>query len=100
LENLDTYISADLPEECKAIGTTFFLQAECTQDVGLLNEKRRKGLAVACIGVFMALFFLIMSRYLRKMAAILTIEWDMKTVTAADYTVELKIRPGIYKDYC
>lgn len=26
--------------------------------------------------------------------------WDIKTVTASDYTVEFSIEPRFYKDYC
>jgi hypothetical protein len=43
------------------------------------------------MGVFQALFFIIVIDYLRCIFKNQYIEWDVKTITAGDYSVELNI---------
>lgn len=61
--------------------------------------KHKEGSIVACIAVFSCLFFLVMNFYLRRMTQIKHVEWDVATVTAGDYTVDMKINQRQYFTY-
>jgi hypothetical protein len=49
------------------------------------------------MGVFMALFFVVFIDYLRSIFKNQYIEWDVKTITAGDYSVELDISEKMWK---
>jgi hypothetical protein len=49
-------------------------------------------LKACCISIFSTLFLFAILNYLEKNIIIEKSEWDLQTVTASDYTVELKIR--------
>lgn len=51
---------------------------------------------IATIGVFIALIFLLILRNLRTATKIKRLEWDLSTVTAADYTVQMPINKKAY----
>ena len=60
---------------------------------------------ITALGVLIALTFAIGVRYIKQSGNIKQIEWDVATITAADYTVEFKINPNAYRvwksgDYC
>jgi len=46
--------------------------------------------------VFVALFVLNFVDYIKKVQANEYIEWDVKTITAADYTIEFDITPDFF----
>ena len=46
---------------------------------------------IASISVFLALFMINFLDYVRKMQEFNYVEWDVKTITAGDYTVEFDI---------
>lgn len=54
---------------------------------------------IAVIGVFVNLLFLQIIRTLRQNAKIQRLEWDLSTITAGDYTVELDIKSKAYKNW-
>lgn len=51
------------------------------------------------MGVFVALFFVVYIDYLRSVFKNTFIEWDVKTITAGDYSVELDITEKMYKTF-
>jgi hypothetical protein len=53
------------------------------------KERQVQGLFIGCVGVFIALFFIVFVDYLRSIFKNAYIEWDVKTITAGDYSVEL-----------
>ena len=57
------------------------------------------GLFIACLAVFVALFFLNYVDFIKSIEDCEFIEWDMQTVTASDYTIEFDIDPNFYKDW-
>jgi len=46
---------------------------------------------MGCIGVFISLFFVVFTDYMRSIFKNQYVEWDVKTITAGDYTVEFNI---------
>jgi len=51
------------------------------------------------MGVFIALFFVVYVDYMRSVFKNLFVEWDVKTITAGDYTVELDIAETMWKEF-
>lgn len=58
-----------------------------------------QGLVIACLGVFIALFFVVYVDYLKSIFKNLNIEWDVKTITAGDYSVELDISEAMWHNF-
>lgn len=51
------------------------------------------------MGVFISLFFVVYVDYLRSTFKNLNIEWDVKTITAGDYSVELDISDKMWHNF-
>lgn len=54
---------------------------------------------VACIALFCGLFVMIMLYYIKNITAINKVEWDVSTVTAADYTIDMQITKDMYNNF-
>ena len=65
-----------------------------------LRIRNLAALGFCCLGVFIALFAINYNDFMRKLTENNFIEWDSKTVTAGDYTIEFSITPEFYQDYC
>ena len=64
-----------------------------------LNTKRFEGLLISCFNCLIGLVFLLMIFYLTRMSKIKLLEYDVSTVTAADYTVEYNVPPEVFHDF-
>lgn len=62
-------------------------------------ERQEQGLLIACLAVFIALFIINYFDYMGKMQEFSYVEWDVKTITAGDYTVEFDISPEFFEDW-
>lgn len=51
------------------------------------------------MGVFIAIFFVVFIDYLSRIFKNQYIEWDVKTITAGDYSVELEITEKMWKNF-
>ena len=58
------------------------------------------GLFLTCMNLLGAMFFFIVLHYLTNLQDIKYAEWDLKTVTAADYTVEFRIPRPLFENFC
>lgn len=85
--------------KCTAREAQFFIQFECHHTDSELASRRYDGALVGSIGVFTCLFFLVMVFYLRKKTKLDQIEWDVSTITAGDYTVEIKITDTMFTKF-
>ena len=47
----------------------------------------------------MALFMVNYLDYMKKIQENNYIEWDVKTITAGDYTIEFDIKPSFFEDF-
>eukprot|EP00347_Sterkiella_histriomuscorum_P023421 403334704 len=77
----------------------FFVQYYCTQSHEELSVKREEGALVGAIAVFSCFFFIIMIFYLRQLTQIQKVRWDLDTLTAGDYTVDLNISRDQYQTF-
>ena len=49
--------------------------------------------------VFLALFIISYLDYIKKMQESAYVEWDVKTITAADYTIEFDLDPAFFEKW-
>jgi len=52
------------------------------------------GLLTGCIAVFVYLFSMVYFDYIKTVQSSLYVDWDVKTITAGDYTIEFDLDPG------
>jgi len=74
----------------------FYIQYYCYQENEELNDKRHQALLIGCIGLFSCFIFTFMIYYLMKMQRLQYKEWDVRTVTAGDFTVEYQIPSSVF----
>ena len=55
------------------------------------------GLFIGCLAVFVYLFTLNYFDYIRCVQENMFVDWDVKTITAGDYTVSFDINIGVYQ---
>lgn len=70
---------------------SLFIQYDCKVDDDELTEKRHQALLAACVNVFASLTLLCVIAYRQGSISIEKREWDLQTVTASDYTLEVKL---------
>ena len=75
----------------------FFLQAPCLFPSSQFVWRQLVGLTVACWAVFIYFFTLTFFQYIRCVQENKYIDWDIKTITAADYTVEFDLDKRIFE---
>lgn len=71
----------------------------CEFSPGETNERQVKGLYVASTGVFIALFFVVFVDYMSSVFKSSFVEWDVKTITAGDYSIELDIPESMWQTF-
>ena len=49
--------------------------------------------------MFISLFFVVYTDYIRSFFKNQYVEWDVKTITAGDYTVEMEISPSMWEKF-
>lgn len=54
---------------------------------------------IASVTVFLALFIISYLDYIKKMQESGYVEWDVKTITAADYTIEFDLDPAFFEKW-
>lgn len=74
-----------------------YVQAPCLIPDNLRTERRVFGLIVACISVFVYLFTVVYFDYVSTVQANNYVDWDVKTITAGDYTIEFDIEKEAYE---
>ena len=76
-----------------------FLQIGCQIPEDQIAERTISGLLVSCAAVFIALFVVNFIDYVRRVQMNNYIEWDVKTITAGDFTIELDITKDFFNDF-
>jgi len=54
---------------------------------------------LGCIAIFVALFVINYLDYMKKIQENDYVEWDIKTITAGDYTIEFDISADFFNDF-
>ena len=83
--------------ECNGYFTSLFVQIGCVFPAEQVIDRRVYGLAAGCTCVALALYALNYFDYIKKDQENQYLEWDVKTITAGDYTVEFDIPPEFFE---
>ena len=54
---------------------------------------------IGCTATFLALFLVNYMDFIERNQENSYIDWDVKTITSGDFTVEIDVEEGFYKDY-
>ena len=76
-----------------------FVQAPCLVPKQLLERRALNGLFIGCIGVFIYLFVLVYIDYVKSVQQTKYVDWDVKTITAGDYTIEFDISKNLFERF-
>lgn len=74
-----------------------YLQTPCLISDDLQTERRVFGLLAGCISVFVYLYTVAYFDYIKTVQANSYVDWDVKTITAGDYTIEFDIDEEAYE---
>lgn len=99
--NLDNLLSSTADSETQAqCGDEAFVyvQAPCLIEASDAGERRLFGLLIGCIAVFIYLFTVVYYDYIKSVQMNTYVDWDVKTITAGDYTIEFDLDVETY-DY-
>ena len=90
---------ARLPKITQRLNTLLFVQASCTQPPEMIYQKNVWGLAAACTGLLICLFFVFSVRAQLNLDMINDKLLDLELHTVDDYTVQCRLNPSIYADF-
>lgn len=76
-----------------------FVQVGCLFTEEDLTDRVERGLVLGCASVFIALFVVNYLDYIKKVQQNNYVEWDVKTITSGDFSVEFDIDPTFFSDY-
>lgn len=79
--------------------STFFLQAACELDVTQDPTRHVGGLIAGSIIVFIYLFTIVYFDYIKSVQKTKFVDFDVKTITAGDYTVEFDITDELFDNF-
>lgn len=77
----------------------FFVQMPCLFPPQEFTNRLVKGLVLSCTVVFLYLLTLIQTDYIKVVQKNKYVDWDVRTVTAGDYTVEFFITKAMYDEF-
>jgi hypothetical protein len=68
-----------------------FVQVGCLIPADQVDGRVERGLVLGCAVVFIALFVVNYLDYIKKTQENNYVEWDVKTITSGDFTIEFDI---------
>ena len=73
-----------------------YVQASCQIPNTLQSQRFIMGLFIGCMAVFIYLYSMVYFDYIKVVQTNLYVDWDVKTITAGDYTVEFDLGEDTY----
>jgi len=86
-------------DPCFNEDSQIFIQVGCIMSEADLVYKRELALIFGCAAVFISLFVINYLDFIGKTAENNYVEWDVKTITAGDYSIEFDLDPNFYPDW-
>lgn len=80
----------NMKEICHGPGSMLFVQIACTYSSEELRTRKHYGLAIGCLTIGSAIFISVYTDFLEKRFKIRHKLHDVHTVSASDYTIDLK----------
>ena len=91
VKSIDLYDKNNLQNECVNDRSAFFIQYSCTEPIDVTIKKYDELSLVACIFCVVCVIYSLTIYYLKANTNIQIVDFDLQTVTAGDYTVEIEI---------
>jgi hypothetical protein len=99
LSNPSAYITGyDAGSQCGS-KAFIYIQAPCIMPDNHGDQRQVFGLITACIAVFIYLFTIVYFDYIKTLQKTKYVDFDVKTITAGDYTVEFDLGEEIYGEF-
>lgn len=76
-----------------------YVQVPCMIPTSRWKARMLYALMGSCLTVFVYLFTLVFFDYLKTIHKVKYVEWDVKTITAGDYTVEFDLKRSTYEHW-
>jgi hypothetical protein len=73
-----------------------YVQMPCLIEEVDAQSRRLFGLKAGCIAVFIYLFTVVYYDYIKSVQSNNYVDWDVKTITAGDYTIEFDLDQSTY----
>ena len=93
------YANSNGKSSCDGEESRLFMEYTCEQSNENMDMKYNQMCLVSATAILIALLFTITIRALFQGGKIERISWDMSTVTAGDYTVEIEILKDSYDEW-
>lgn len=92
-------VATDRPTVRKACdGEAYlYMQVPCIIPTDKLLNRKILGLIISASAVWIYLFVHISVEYIKNVQQNMFVDWDVKTISAADYTVEFRVTPEMYE---
>lgn len=71
----------------------------CEIDNDMVLERHIYGLVGASLAVFIYLFTVVYIDYVKSVQTNSYVDFDVQTITAADYTIEFDLEEGMYETF-
>jgi len=97
--HMDKATNPALYKECINDNSLVFVQYSCTQDEGTQHKKWYELSIVACIYLMITVIFSMFIIYMKSLSKLNAIKYDISTVTASDFTIEMDISDEAYKHF-
>lgn len=99
MQYLNTQPAADTTSPCFQNSSQMFIQVGCLIPEAAIEGRVENGLVLGCAAVFIALLVVNFLDYIKKVQENNYVEWDVKTITSGDFTIEFDITKALYEDY-
>lgn len=76
-----------------------FIQAPCEMPLDPGSKQKVLGLMIASIAVFIYFYSIVYFDYIKSVQKTKFVDFDVKTITAGDYTVEFDLEEEIYEEF-
>lgn len=87
------------PAVCNSGSASMMVSVGCILAEDEVANRQFQGLVIGCIFVAVALFVMIYTEFMMRVSANKFVEWDVKTVTAGDYTIEFDIVEEMWEKF-
>lgn len=76
-----------------------FAQVPCYYDSDEITQAKTAGLFISCLTVFIALYTMLNTDFIRAKQRNDFVEFDVNTITAGDYSIEFDIEDEVYESF-
>jgi len=96
--DLVSFVDKSAEDSCTSRFSKIYIQYHCDFE-DIVKKNQEVSLLTACIGILACFLYRFLIYFLRISSSLSMKKWDLKTVTAADWTVCIEIPDSIWKEW-